>query len=44
MHTIDAEQQAQNTRPGGVAAGTLTLDLPVVQPQVAVPVVELFLT
>jgi len=43
MHTIDAEQQAQNTRPGGVAAGTLTLDLPVAQPQVAVPVVELFL-
>jgi alpha-L-fucosidase len=43
MQVIDAEQQAQNTRPGGAAEGTLSLELPVVQPPVTVPVVELFL-
>lgn len=34
---------AQNTTPGSQPAGTLTLKLPVRQPNVAVPVIELFL-
>jgi alpha-L-fucosidase len=41
---IDPNQQAQNVTMGGLSAGTLTLTLPVRQPAVAVPVVELFLT
>ena len=39
----DPDQGAQNTQPGGQPAGTLTLTLPIQQPDVAVPVVELFL-
>lgn len=35
--------RAQNTGLGGQPAGTLTLTLPIVRPDVAVPVVELFL-
>lgn len=41
---LDPEQAAWNTVPGGQAAGTLTLLLPVARPDVAVPVVELVLT
>lgn len=40
---ISPDQAAQNTTPGGQPAGTLTLTLPIQQPDVAVPVVELFL-
>ena len=40
---VEAGQQAQNTTPGGQPPGTLTLSLPVQKPDVAVPVVELFL-
>lgn len=40
---VDPDQEAQNTTPGGQPAGTLTLSLPVQRPDVAVPVVELFL-
>ncbi|MDA8264488.1 MAG: alpha-L-fucosidase [Actinomycetota bacterium] len=36
--------QAQNTTMGGFPEGTLTLVLPVQRPDVAVPVIELFLT
>ncbi len=36
-------QEAVNTTPGSQPAGTLTLDLPVRAPEVAVPVIELFL-
>jgi alpha-L-fucosidase len=39
----DPDQTAQNTTPGGQPAGTLTLDLPIQPPDVAVPVVEIFL-
>lgn len=39
----DPAQVAQNTRPGGPEPGTLILRLPVQRPDVAVPVVELFL-
>jgi alpha-L-fucosidase len=42
-HTIDPGQAAQNVRPGGMPPGTLTLQLPTQRPDVAVPVVELFL-
>jgi alpha-L-fucosidase len=42
--TSDPDAQAQNTWMGGQPPGTLTLTLPVRQPAVAVPVVELFLT
>jgi len=42
-HALDPRQQAQNTTPGGTTPGTLTLELPVQKPNVAVPVVELFL-
>jgi alpha-L-fucosidase len=42
MLTIDPHQQAQNTTMGGTE-GTLTLELPVQKPPVAVPVIELFL-
>jgi alpha-L-fucosidase len=34
---------AENTRPGAQPPGTLTLELPVRRPEVAVPVIELFL-
>jgi alpha-L-fucosidase len=39
----DPSQAAQNTTPGGQPAGTVTLDLPIQPPDVAVPVVEIFL-
>ena len=41
--TVDPAVEAHNTTMGGLAADTLTLTLPVRQPAVAVPVVELFL-
>jgi alpha-L-fucosidase len=40
---ISPDQQAWNTELGGQPAGTLTLHLPTVRPEVAVPVIELFL-
>jgi alpha-L-fucosidase len=40
---IDPSQKALTIRMGGLPAGTLTLRLPVRQPDVLVPVVELFL-
>jgi alpha-L-fucosidase len=40
---IDPSRQAQNTTMSGLGADVLTLTLPVRQPDVAVPVVELFL-
>jgi len=43
MQVIDLAQQVQNTSMGGLSAGTLTLELPVQKPPVAVPVIELFL-
>jgi alpha-L-fucosidase len=43
MVVLDPHQTAQNTTMGGLAADTLTLELPIQQPNVAVPVVELFL-
>jgi alpha-L-fucosidase len=43
MQVVDPHQQAQNTTMGGAAADTLTLELPIQQPNVAVPVIELFL-
>jgi alpha-L-fucosidase len=42
MLEVDPHQEAQNTTMSG-AAGTLTLELPVQKPDVAVPVIELFL-
>ncbi|WP_423465051.1 alpha-L-fucosidase [Promicromonospora sp. MS192] len=39
----DPGQKAWNTTPGGQPPGTLTLHLPTARPDVAVPVVELFL-
>jgi alpha-L-fucosidase len=39
----DPHQTAQNTRMGGLPADTLTLELPIQRPNVAVPVIELFL-
>jgi alpha-L-fucosidase len=41
---IDPAVRAQNTGVGGQPPGTLTLSLPIRQPEVAVPVVELFLS
>ena len=41
--TIDPDAPAHNVSMGGLPAGTLTLTLPIRQPDVAVPVVELFL-
>jgi alpha-L-fucosidase len=43
MLAIDPQQHAQNTTLGGLPPGTLTLELPVQKPPVAVPVIELFL-
>lgn len=40
---LDSEQSAGHMTPAGQAPGTLTLKLPVQRPNVAVPVVELFL-
>jgi alpha-L-fucosidase len=42
MKEIDPHTQAQNTQMRG-SAGALTLELPLVKPNVTVPVVELFL-
>ena len=42
-HVIGADEIAQNTKIGGLPPGTLTLELPVQQPNVEVPVVELIL-
>jgi alpha-L-fucosidase len=42
MHVVNPDQQAQNTAMSGTP-GALTLELPVQKPEVAVPVVELFL-
>jgi alpha-L-fucosidase len=39
----DPDRAAENTQPGGQPAGTLSLELPVRRPDVAVPVIELFL-
>ncbi len=41
---IDPSVRAQTTGMGGPPAGTLTITIPVVRPDVTVPVVELFLT
>jgi alpha-L-fucosidase len=43
MSVIDPHQGAQNTTMGGLQPDTLTLELPIQPPPVAVPVVELFL-
>ena len=43
MSTVAEGQVPQTIRMGGLPAGTLTLKLPVRRPDVAVPVVELFL-
>ena len=43
MRVIDPDAKAQNMSQGGQPAGTLTLTLPVRRPDVAVPVIELFL-
>lgn len=43
MSTIDPDAPAHNVTMGGLPGGTLTLTLPIRQPAVAVPVVELFL-
>jgi alpha-L-fucosidase len=43
MTRIDPHQSAQNTTIGGLGSDTLTLELPVQQPAISVPVVELFL-
>jgi alpha-L-fucosidase len=43
MSVIDPHQSAQNTTIRGLTSDTLTLELPVQQPNVTVPVVELFL-
>jgi|YNPNPStandDraft_1061719.scaffolds.fasta_scaffold14295_3 alpha-L-fucosidase len=43
MLVIDPHQQAQNTMMGGGRPDTLTLELPIQKPPVAVPVIELFL-
>ncbi|WP_163507379.1 alpha-L-fucosidase [Fodinicola acaciae] len=44
MRVIEPAEQAQNTKLGGLPEHTLTLELPVQRPEVAVPVIELFLT
>jgi alpha-L-fucosidase len=43
MQIVAPDQQAQNTTIGGLPSGTLTLELPIQPPSVAVPVIELFL-
>lgn len=43
MRVIDPSQSALNTTMGGLGEDVLTLELPVQKPDVAVPVVELFL-
>ena len=41
MHRIDPSQAAQNTTIGGLGPDTLTLELPIQQPPVAVPAEQL---
>jgi alpha-L-fucosidase len=43
MRVIDPHQAAHNTTMGGLASDTLTLEVPVQQPDVTIPVIELFL-
>ncbi|MNI83479.1 hypothetical protein D3C73_1402900 [compost metagenome] len=43
LKEVDPDQQAFITIPGGQPPGTLTIKLPVQRPDVAVPVLELFL-
>jgi alpha-L-fucosidase len=43
MQVVDPHQAAQNTTMGGLPPNTLTLELPIQAPAVALPVVELFL-
>jgi alpha-L-fucosidase len=43
MHEPDPTRPAYVTTPAGQQAGTLTLEFPVRRPDVAIPVVELFL-
>ncbi|TVU58878.1 alpha-L-fucosidase [Paenarthrobacter nitroguajacolicus] len=43
LKEVDPAQQAMNMTPGGQPPGTLTIKLPVQRPDVAVPVLELFL-
>jgi alpha-L-fucosidase len=43
LTVIDPHQAAQNTTMSGLASNTLTLELPIQPPAVAVPVIELFL-
>lgn len=43
MEVVEPAAQAQNTALGGMPENTLTLRLPVQRPDVAVPVIELFL-
>jgi alpha-L-fucosidase len=43
ISVIGADQAAQNTTMGPIAEDTLTLTLPVQKPDVALPVIELFL-
>jgi alpha-L-fucosidase len=43
LQVVDPHQTAQNTTMGGLRAGTLTLELPIQPPAVALPVIELFL-
>lgn len=43
MSVADPHQTAQNTTMGGLPTNTLTLELPIQKPPVAVPVIELFL-
>ena len=43
MRVFDPRQQAETITPGGGPPDTLTLELPVQKPPVAVPVIELFL-
>jgi alpha-L-fucosidase len=43
MLELDPHAQGQNTTMAGSKAGTLTLEVPVLKPNVIVPVIELFL-
>ncbi|WP_347108739.1 alpha-L-fucosidase [Paenarthrobacter sp. S56] len=43
LQEVDPGRQPMNMTPGGQPAGTLTIKLPVQRPDVAVPVLELFL-
>lgn len=43
LEEADPDREAHNLTPGGQPAGTLTLRLPTRRPDVAVPVIELFL-